>query len=68
LKQLEIFRAYQAGTGPPSFTLLVNDPELVHFSYQRYLENKLRQTFGFSGTSVRLLFRRAPSRKIQKAG
>jgi GTP-binding protein len=68
LKQLEIFRAYQAGTGPPSFTLLVNDPELVHFSYQRYLENKLRQTFGFSGASVRLLFRRAPSRKIQKAG
>jgi GTP-binding protein len=68
LKQLEVFRAYQAGTGPPSFTLLVNDPELIHFSYQRYLENKLRQTFGFSGSSVRLLFRRAPSRKVQKAG
>ena len=68
LKQLEVIRAYQAGTRPPSFTLLVNDPELVHFSYQRYLENKLRQTFGFSGTSVRLLFRRAPSRRLQKAG
>ena len=68
LKQLEVIRAYQAGTKPPSFTLLVNDPELVHFSYQRYLENKLRQTFGFSGTSVRLLFRRAPSRRLQKAG
>ena len=68
LKQLEVFRAYQAGTRPPSFTLLVNDPELVHFSYQRYLENRLRQTFGFSGTSVRLLFRRAPSRRLQKAG
>jgi len=68
LKQLEVFRAYQAGTRPPRFTLLVNDPELVHFSYQRYLENKLRQTFGFSGTSVRLLFRRAASRKLQKAG
>ena len=68
LKQLEVIRAYQAGTKPPSFTLLVNDPELVHFSYQRYLENKLRQTFGFSGTSVRLLFRRAPSRRFQKVG
>jgi GTP-binding protein len=68
LKQLEVIRAYQAGTKPPSFTLLVNDPELVHFSYQRYLENKLRQTFGFSGTSVRLLFRRAPSRRLQKVG
>ncbi len=68
LKQLEVFRAYQAGTKPPSFTLLVNDPDLVHFSYQRYLENKLRQTFGFSGTAVRLLFRKAPSRKLQKAG
>jgi GTP-binding protein len=68
LKQLEVIRAYQAGIKPPSFTLLVNDPELVHFSYQRYLVNKLRQTFGFSGTSVRLLFRRAPSRKLQKAG
>ena len=68
LKQLEVIRAYQAGTRPPSFTLLVNDPELVHFSYQRYLENKLRQTFGFSGTAVRLLFRRAPSRRLQKVG
>ena len=68
LRQLEVFRAYQAGTKPPSFTLLVNDPELVHFSYQRYLENKLRQTFGFSGTAVRLFFRRAPSRRLQKAG
>ena len=68
LKQLEVFRAYQGGVGPPSFTLLVNDPELVHFSYERYLENKLRQTFGFSGTSVRLIFRKVRSRKLQKVG
>jgi GTP-binding protein len=68
LKQLEIFRAYQAGTNPPSFALVVNDPQLVHFSYQRYLENKLRQTFGYAGTPVRLLFRKAPSKKLQKAG
>ena len=67
LRQLEVIRAYQAGINPPSFALLVNDPELVHFSYQRYLENKLRQTFGFSGTSLRILFKKAKSRKLQKA-
>ena len=68
LKQLEVIRAYQAGINPPSFAFLVNDPELVHFSYQRYLENRLRQTFGFSGTSLRLLFKKAPSRKLEKVG
>jgi GTP-binding protein len=68
LKQLEVVRAYQTGTSPPSFALLVNDPQLVHFSYQRYLENKLRQTFGYAGTPVRILFRKAPSKKLQKAG
>jgi GTP-binding protein len=68
LKQLEVIRAYQAGINPPSFAFLVNDPELVHFSYQRYLENRLRQTFGFSGTALRLLFRKARSRKLGKVG
>ncbi len=68
LRRLEVIRAYQAGINPPSFALLVNDPELVHFSYQRYLENRLRQTFGFSGTSLRLLFKKAKSRKLQKVG
>ncbi|MBC8276035.1 MAG: ribosome biogenesis GTPase Der, partial [Chloroflexi bacterium] len=68
LKQLEVIRAYQAGINPPSFALLVNDPKLVHFSYQRYLENRLRQTFGFSGTSLRLLFKKARSRKLEKVG
>jgi GTP-binding protein len=68
LKQLEVIRAYQAGINPPSFALLVNDPELIHFSYQRYLENRLRQTFGFSGTSLRLLFKKAKSRKREKVG
>ena len=68
LRQLEVIRAYQAGINPPSFALLVNDPQLVHFSYQRYLENRLRQTFGFSGTSLRLLFKKAKSRKLQKVG
>jgi len=68
LRQLEVFRAYQSGIRPPSFTLVVNDPQVVHFSYERFLENKLRQTFGFAGTSVRFLFKKAPSRKLQKVG
>lgn len=68
LRRLEVFRAYQNGVNPPSFSFLVNDPKLVHFSYQRYLENKLRQTFGFSGTSLRFLFKKAPRRKPGKVG
>jgi GTP-binding protein len=68
LKQLVVISAYQAGINPPTFALLVNDPRLVHFSYQRYLENRLRQTFGFSGTSLRLLFKKARSRKLEKVG
>ncbi|OGN94935.1 MAG: ribosome biogenesis GTPase Der [Chloroflexi bacterium RBG_13_50_10] len=67
-KQLEVIRAYQVGINPPSFAFLVNDPALVHFSYQRYLENKLRQTFGFSGTSLRLFFKKVKPRKLQKVG
>jgi GTP-binding protein len=66
-RQLEVVRAYQSGVNPPTFALLVNDPNLVHFSYQRYLENKLRQTFGFSGTSLQLIFRKAPIRRRRKA-
>lgn len=69
LKRLEVIRAYQNGVNPPSFFFLVNDPNLVHFSYERYLENKLRQTFGFSGTSLRFIFKKAPPRrKLAKAG
>ncbi len=66
LKQLKVVRAYQIGINPPTFAFLVNDPKLVHFSYQRYLENRLRQTFGFSGTSLRLLFRKASSTKLER--
>lgn len=66
LKRLEIIRAYQAGVNPPSFIFLVNDPKLMHFSYQRYLENKLRQTFGFSGTPLQLIFKRAPKKRLGK--
>jgi len=56
-KQLKVFYATQAETGPPTFVFFVNDARLIHFSYQRYLENKLRQAFGFGGTPLRLVFK-----------
>ena len=56
-KQLKISSATQTGVNPPTFEILVNDAKLVHFSYQRYLENRLRQAFGFEGTPLRLQFK-----------
>lgn len=53
-RRLKIFYASQAGVKPPTFLFFVNDPELMHFSYLRYLENQLRQNFGFEGTPLRL--------------
>jgi GTP-binding protein len=62
-KRLKIARAYQDESKPATFVLKVNNPKLVHFSYQRYLENKLRQEFGFRGVPLKLIFTKAP-RKI----
>jgi len=56
-KQLKILYATQAEVNPPTFIFFVNDAKLIHFSYQRYLENKLRQAFGFAGTPLRLVFK-----------
>ena len=56
-KQLKILYATQAEVNPPTFVFFVNDAKLIHFSYQRYLENKLRQSFGFVGTPFRLVFK-----------
>jgi GTP-binding protein len=56
-KTLKIFHAVQTGVDPPTFVFLVNDAKLAHFSYRRYLENKLRQYFGFQGTPLRLLLK-----------
>ena len=47
----------QASVQPPTFILFVNEPSLMHFSYERFLENKLRETFGFEGTPIRLIIR-----------
>ncbi len=64
-RRLHIARAYQDESQAATFILDVNDPKLVHFSYQRYLENRLRQRFGFRGVPVKLIFARA-TRKINK--
>ena len=56
-RQLKVLYATQAEADPPTFVFFVNDPKLVHFSYQRYLENKLRGVFGFSGTPIRFVFK-----------
>ena len=55
-RPLKIFRMYQRGVSPPTFVTFVNNPELVHFSYQRYLENRLRAAFGFAGNPIHLIF------------
>lgn len=56
-RQLKIKYITQTGSRPPTFSLFVNDPKLVHFSYQRYLMNQMRQEFGFEGVPIRLRFR-----------
>ena len=56
-KRLKILYATQADVNPPTFVFFINDKKLIHFSYQRYLENRLRQTFGFTGTPLRLIFK-----------
>lgn len=56
-KRLKIYYASQVAIAPPTFVLFVNEPELLHFSYQRYLENKLREAFCFEGTTLRILAR-----------
>ena len=56
-KRLKIFYITQASVSPPTFVFFVNDAELFHFSYQRYLENQIRETFGLSGTPIRFIIR-----------
>ena len=56
-KRLKIYYMTQASTKPPTFILFVNDRELAHFSYIRYLENRIRETFGLEGTPVRFIIR-----------
>ena len=52
--RLKIYYATQVLTAPPTISLVVNDPDFMHFSYQRYLENRLRETFNFDGTPIKI--------------
>ncbi len=57
-KRLKIMYATQVSVAPPTFMLSVNDPNLLHFSYQRYLENRLREAFGFDGSMIKIIARK----------
>ncbi len=59
-KVMKIYYATQTRVNPPTFVFFVNDPQALHFSYERYLENQLRYAFSFKGTGIRLQFRARP--------
>ena len=56
-KRLKLYYITQVSVKPPTFVIFVNDKQLMHFSYTRYLENKIRDTFGFKGTSLKFIIR-----------
>jgi GTP-binding protein len=66
-KTLKIYYATQTQVNPPTFVFFVNDPQALHFGYERYLENQLRAAFGFQGTGIRLHFR-ARSKNDERGG
>ncbi|EAE2481238.1 ribosome biogenesis GTPase Der [Listeria innocua] len=57
-KRLKIFYTTQVAVKPPTFVVFVNDPELMHFSYERFLENRIREAFPFDGTPIRVIARK----------
>lgn len=62
-KRLKIYYVSQVGVKPPLFSFKINSRELMHFSYARYLENKIREGFGFEGTSIKFVFREKGERE-----
>jgi len=64
-RRLKVYKAVQTAINPPTFTFSVNDAKLVHFSYQRFLENKMRQYCGFKGTPLHLLFKSKADKKAR---
>ncbi|HXW51959.1 MAG TPA: hypothetical protein VEJ41_08215, partial [Candidatus Acidoferrales bacterium] len=66
-RTLKIYYTTQGDIAPPTFIFFVNDGRLVHFSYERYLENALRASFGFEGTPIRLFFRPRVQQDTTKA-
>ncbi|GAB5053420.1 ribosome biogenesis GTPase Der [Pediococcus ethanolidurans] len=57
-KRLRVYYGTQVSTEPPTFVIFVNDPDMMHFSYERFLENRIREAFDFSGTPIHLIERR----------
>src|SRR5947199_2277622 len=64
-KILKIYYATQVQVNPPTFVFFVNDTQAVHFTYERYLENKLREAFSFRGTAIRLFFKPRPKNELK---
>ena len=62
----KVLYATQVAVAPPTFVIFVNDPELIHFSYRRYLENRIRDEYGFLGTPIRLIFRERASEEAAR--
>ena len=56
-KRLKLYYMTQVSVKPPTFVIFVNDKELMHFSYTRYLENRIRDAFGFRGTALKFIIR-----------
>ena len=56
-RRLRVYYATQVAIQPPTFVIFVNDVELMHFSYERFLENKIREAFDFTGTPIKLIVR-----------
>lgn len=65
-RRVKFYYATQVAIKPPSFVIFTNQPEGVHFSYERYLSNKFREAFGFNGTPLKLMFRGREKSKIRK--
>ncbi|MGD9892859.1 MAG: ribosome biogenesis GTPase Der, partial [Dehalococcoidia bacterium] len=67
-RRMKLLFATQAEVRPPTFVFFVNDASLLHFGYRRYLENKIREAFGFSGTAIRLIFKSRSEEQVESLG
>ena len=67
-RQFKVYYATQVSTAPPTFVLFCNNPDLMHFSYQRYLLNKIRGLFPLQGTPIRLFARSSHDKAEEKKG
>lgn len=64
-RRLKVLYVTQAEVSPPTFVFFVNDPELLHFAYRRFLENRIRDAFGFEGTAIRMRFRSRTPEQVE---